>query len=261
MYESMVFYRSFYEAIKDLPDDVQGRICNAIMKYGLDGEEPALEGVEKSIFVLIKPQIDANNRRKETGKENGRKGGEFGNLGGRPKKENPEETPKKPPKNPQKTPNEPVSDEKKPSNANVNVNVNANVGINSESIYKDSHARAREDNPTMSTVPEAVQPPSTEVKRYNRYGLFNNVLLTDREFTQLRLTYKDYKDKIENLSSYMQQNGKMYADHYATICKWAREDAQKARSGTTKTADMLDEFYDMTDNWAQSRDREEMQKA
>lgn len=124
--------------------------------------------------------------------------------------------------------------------------------IESESMYKDSHARAREDTPTMSVTPDRVQPPSAEVKQYNRYGLFNNVLLTDREFTQLRLTYKDYQDKIENLSSYMQQNGKMYADHYATICKWAREDAQKARSGTTKTADMLEEFYDMTDNWAQS---------
>jgi hypothetical protein len=113
MYDSMVFYRSFYEAIKDLEPEMQGHIYSAIFAYGLDGKEPNLSGVEKSIFTLIKPQIDANNRRKE----NGKKGAKFGELGGRPKEKNPKKTPKKPLKNPKETPN-------------VNVNVNANVNDN-----------------------------------------------------------------------------------------------------------------------------------
>ena len=39
MRESFVFYRSFYDAIKDLPRDVQGEIYTAIMEYSLYGKE------------------------------------------------------------------------------------------------------------------------------------------------------------------------------------------------------------------------------
>lgn len=37
MRDSFVFYRSFYDAIKDLPRDVQGEIYTAIMEYSLYG--------------------------------------------------------------------------------------------------------------------------------------------------------------------------------------------------------------------------------
>lgn len=119
--DSLVFYRSFYEAIKELPRDVQGEIYTAIMEYGLYGKEiEQLKPIARSIFALIKPQIDANNKKYVSGK----KGGEYGHLGGRPKKENnPKETPKKPQENPKETPNVNV-------NENVNVNDNGNVNGN-----------------------------------------------------------------------------------------------------------------------------------
>lgn len=126
MYDSMVFYRSFYEAIKDLDNDIQVEVYNAIFGYGLNGDIPNLSPMANAIFTLVKPQIDANNKRKENGKINGAKGAEYGKLGGRPKKENGEKTDK----NPIKTPKKPLTDEKKPSNANVNVNANANVNDN-----------------------------------------------------------------------------------------------------------------------------------
>lgn len=122
----MIFYRSFYEAIKALDKETQADVYNAIFAYGLDGTEEELSPIAKAIFTLIKPQIDANNRRKENGKINGAKGAEYGKLGGRPKKENGEKTDKKP----LKTPKKPLTDEKKPSNANVNVNANANANVN-----------------------------------------------------------------------------------------------------------------------------------
>ena len=101
MRDSLVFYRSFYEAVRELPESDQASIYNALFAYALDGEEPQLSGVQAAIFRLMKPSIDSNNQKSE----NGCKGGEYGKLGGRPPK-NPKKTPKKPQENPKETPYE-----------------------------------------------------------------------------------------------------------------------------------------------------------
>lgn len=114
MRESFVFYESFYLALSELSAAQQGKIYTAICRYALYGEEPELKGASAAVFKLIKPQIDANNRRYE----NGKKGAEHGIKGGRPK--NPKETPKEPQANPKETPNVTV---------HVNDNVNDNVHV------------------------------------------------------------------------------------------------------------------------------------
>jgi hypothetical protein len=135
--ESFIFYQSFHKALESLPAENYKNVMIAISKYALYGEEPELDGIEYSIFILMKPQVDANNRRRKSGVENGYKGAEYGKMGGRPKNDNPQETPKKPldnpqetPKkpldNPKETPKKPLSEEKKPSNVNDNVNDNVN---------------------------------------------------------------------------------------------------------------------------------------
>ena len=62
-----IFYRSFYEAIKELPAENQNELFLAICSYSFDFLEPELTGLSKTIFTLIKPQLDANNRRFENG--------------------------------------------------------------------------------------------------------------------------------------------------------------------------------------------------
>lgn len=67
------FYRSFYEAIKDLPNDIKLEVLTAIAEYGLYGVPPkGLKPFTKSIFALIKPNMDANLTRFESGKKGGR---------------------------------------------------------------------------------------------------------------------------------------------------------------------------------------------
>jgi hypothetical protein len=107
--ESFVFYRSFYEGIKELPRDIQGEVLTAIMEYGLNGVTTENQKqITKAMFALIKPQLDANNQRFENGKK-----------GGRPKANcNQTETETKPKQNQNKTKPEP--------NVNVNDNVNDN---------------------------------------------------------------------------------------------------------------------------------------
>lgn len=67
MRNSMIIYRSFFDAIKELPIEQQSHVWNAILDYGLDQIEPKLSGVPNTIFNLIRPQLDANLRRYENG--------------------------------------------------------------------------------------------------------------------------------------------------------------------------------------------------
>ena len=134
--ESFVFYRSFYEGIKELPRDIQGEVLTAIMEYGLNGVTTENQKpITKAMFALIKPQLDANNQRFE----NGRLGAEHGKKGGRPKKEKPQENPNLTPKKPQENPN-------LTPNVNVNDNVNVNVNDNDNDLFlfgkKKQKARA-----------------------------------------------------------------------------------------------------------------------
>lgn len=110
MRDSFVFYRSFYEAIRELPRDIQGEIYTAIMEYGLYGNETDnLKPIARSIFMLVKPLMDANYSRYENGCKGGRpKGGK-----------NQAETEPKPKQNQTETKPKP--------NDNVYVNVNDNM--------------------------------------------------------------------------------------------------------------------------------------
>ena len=71
---SFIFYASYYEAIRDLPDEMQGRMYKIIVDYAMSQQEPTedkLQGVLKSYFKLIKPNIDAGIRRYENGLKGG----------------------------------------------------------------------------------------------------------------------------------------------------------------------------------------------
>lgn len=88
----------------------------------------------------------------------------------------------------------------------------------------------------------------------HKHGEYNNVLLTDEELEKLKDEYIDWDERIERLSSYVASTGKKYKSHYATIRNWARKDQeQKAQKQKTvnKTAQQLDEFYDMASAWAE----------
>lgn len=78
--DSFIFYRSFFEAIKRMPIEVQTEVYPALIEYALDGKEPkGLSDIAQGVFILVKPNIDASIARKENGKK-------FGKLGGRPPK-------------------------------------------------------------------------------------------------------------------------------------------------------------------------------
>jgi len=61
-----------------------------------------------------------------------------------------------------------------------------------------------------------------------RYGEYNNVLLTATELEKLKADYPDWEKRIERLSSYMASKGDHYKSHYATIRNWANKDGVTA---------------------------------
>ena len=73
MKDSYVFYASFDEALRELPDKSRLKVYDAVSDYALRGIEPEFNGMEKAIFTLIKAQIDRRNQRVENGKKGGRK--------------------------------------------------------------------------------------------------------------------------------------------------------------------------------------------
>lgn len=75
MKDSFVFYRSFYESIKCLDEEVQLEIYNAICEYSLNDVEVELSPIANAIFTLIKPNVDNANARYKASVENGKKGG------------------------------------------------------------------------------------------------------------------------------------------------------------------------------------------
>jgi len=72
---SFIFYNSFIEALEDMNDKDFRACILALTNYGLNREKDEYKGVVKMYMTQAIPQLDANERRKETARINGKKGG------------------------------------------------------------------------------------------------------------------------------------------------------------------------------------------
>lgn len=154
MNDSIVFYRSFAEALSELPSEQYKEAMQAILTYGLDGVEMDCEGIAKVIFTLVKPQLDANSKRRENS-----------NKGGRPKTKKPMVLENDENKKPMVSENEEIEKPMVLENDKIekpmvlenceiekpNVNVNANVNAN---VNEREKARARFAPPSLEEVEE-----------------------------------------------------------------------------------------------------------
>ena len=71
----------------------------------------------------------------------------------------------------------------------------------------------------------------------HKYGLYNNVLLTDEDMDKLKEEFPtDYQERIDRLSEYIESKGAKYKNHLATIRAWGRRDKEtktEPKSGNT----------------------------
>lgn len=143
---SYVYYESFEDAISLYEEHEQFILYKSINRYALYDEIPKLDKELMKVFVLIKPQIDANKKRRVDGKKGGRKpkDNEVETIGN-------EEEIKKLTIGLKNSNHRLQIDEttgfelenhrlenKKP-NVNVNVNENVNVNDNEKEIFKEKN--------------------------------------------------------------------------------------------------------------------------
>nr|DAE33867.1 MAG TPA: hypothetical protein [Caudoviricetes sp.] len=104
-----VFYETFDKSLDELSDEQQLKFYRAITKYGLYGEEPEFEGLEKAFWKTIQDALASQVGRQTTNRQNGK-------LGGAPKKN---QNAKKETKNNQK---ETENNQKQPNGIRIELN-------------------------------------------------------------------------------------------------------------------------------------------
>lgn len=117
---SFVFYRSFAEAIVKLDPDECKACLIALCSYALDGEENAGTPTAEMFLTLVKPQIDANEQRREAGRRGGKATQKQTEANAKQTKANVKQ-------NEANTKQTEANAKQSEANANANVNVNANV--------------------------------------------------------------------------------------------------------------------------------------
>lgn len=188
MNDTYVFYRSFHEALAELDIKEYGKIMYAINEYALNNNDEkvnALTGVLKSLWILIKPQIDANLRRRE-----------YGKLGGRPANKKPmvleNDTEKKP--------KVIFFDTEKKPNSNSNSNVNTNINTNSNSNATDTVTDTTTLTPSIEDVREYVKNKNLKIsaeKFFNFYDQRQWHNVTDWKLAALKWDSKEVQKQEE----------------------------------------------------------------
>ena len=107
----------------------------------------------------------------------------------------------------------------------------------------DTQVRLGKDRVRIELGEDSIEAAPPKATRH-KYGLYENVLLTDEEYRKLQEEFPhDYSQRIERLSEYMASTGKKYKNFLATIRNWAKKDmAQKPVSKSSNPfLDMLED--------------------
>lgn len=221
---NLIFYGSYYEAIKELPDEEQGKVYKAVINYAMTKIEPELSGLPKAIFVLIKPTIDASIKNYENGKK-----------GGRPSKETQSKTETQTQTETQQEAQTITQGETETQtdiifeNENENKNKNKNDLENDIVEKENSLTRVKESEETSQHSHNDVP----KKKSKHKFGEFQNVLLTDEEHSKL-IAMEDGVAAIEYLSSYREMKGYKCKSDNLAIQKWVFDALKEERQRKTR---------------------------
>lgn len=197
MRESIVFYRSFYEAIKELPAEEFRNAVMAIMEYGLNDSEIDTSGVAKAILIMAKPQIDKNNKRYENGLRGGAKPKQNQNEA-KPVSDSSQTVTKVEP-----TPNQ-NGTKAEPKRTNPEPNVNDNDNVNVNDIKESEEKKPRFSPPTLEELKKYIADNKCNVdpERFIDYYTANG-------WTVGKNRMKDWKAVVRNWDRSQKPGGRM----------------------------------------------------
>lgn len=111
-----------------------------------------------------------------------------------------------------------------PKNA-VNVDNNLiNVGNNSVNVNNNPQSKVKESKVNHSKVYISA---SGDAEKKNKYGKYNNVLLSNSDIDELTSLYPiDWLQKIDKLSEGIELHGYKYNNHLLAIKQWSKNDNQ-----------------------------------
>ncbi len=142
MRASMIFYASWKEAIKGLPDNVRLEVYEAAIDFAMTGEEPGLSDMAALVFPFIKQDIVRDMVSYDKLCERNRKNGV---KGGRPRKN---------PENPmgsletQENPTKPKETQKTQANPNDDISKDISLSNKEKNSLQSSQRKSAEADPS-----------------------------------------------------------------------------------------------------------------
>ena len=117
------------------------------------------------------------------------------------------------------------------------------------SIDKNSVVESSVVEESIEDVPDINVGHKTPKVVRHKYGLYEQVLLTDEDYEKLKAEFPhDYSERIARLDEYIASHGKKYKNHLATIRAWARKDKPQRRPAASNSSnpflDMLEDDYE-----------------
>ena len=218
--QQITFYRSFWDAIRRLKKkEDRLSILEAIVAYGLDEEIRPMTDAAESIFVLVKPTLDAANK-----KSKGRTGQD------RDKDPDNEGKPARPLQDTGKIPARPEQDTGKEKEVEGEVEGEKEVEVERE-VEKESY----------------YTPPKSNPPQRNKHGEYGWVKLTEDEYARL---LKDYGPaELERCIQYVDQaaqktgNKNKWKDWNLVIRSCHREGWGRRQQYQPKGREALEEIY------------------
>jgi hypothetical protein len=221
MKESFIFYKSWMEALKDVPDDIRLEVYDCIIEYAFSGKIPSLKPMAKMAFNFIKNDIDRASEKYAKIVDRNRNNGKNG---GRPKK-----------------PENPVGFSETQENPNEDDNEDVDVNDNKSSFKKEAKGEIPLEENSSEIFPETkpIDPPVEESpkkvagkkgsgsrEKYFSAADFNKLLL------DLGAEEKDAKDWInirkqkravftENAIKLVQEECKKYGLEFKEAVKYS----------------------------------------
>lgn len=141
-------------------------------------------------------------------------------------------------------------------------NIYINNIYNKNNINKDISMCGASDDAPLHIAASSQQKKKPKDPKH-KYGEYQHVLLTDTEIEKLKTEYgvQLANEAVTFLDEYIEMKGYSAKSHYLCIRKWVinavhekQERDRKAFSGRqlTRSEQEMQEFYDMTERWAES---------